>query len=207
MPAIKELVHETSTSTGTGNFTVTSVFGKQTFNQAFATGGSDTFDYYISNRSANEWEMGTGSLSDSTTLVRDTVIASSNADAAVSFGAGTKDITNFPQVAKIVQTDQTQTLTNKTFDANATGNSLSNVDLSEDVIGNLPVTNLNSGTSASSATFWRGDETWGSPADSGYVSKVGTPANDQLAVWTGDGTAEGDANLTWDGSKLSLRGS
>jgi len=47
---------------------------------------------------------------------------------------------------------------------------------------------------------------WQVPAGAGDVSKVGTPANSQVGVWTGDGTIEGAASLTYDGSNLQLTG-
>ncbi len=91
---VGNLVRETSVTTGTGNQTLVAVTGKRTFNTEFGTGGTDVFDYFISNPDAAEWERGTGHMSTSTVLVRDTVIESSNADAAVSFTAGTKAVTN-----------------------------------------------------------------------------------------------------------------
>ena len=93
MSAIDNLVRQQSTSTGTGNLTLTTVTGYNSFANAFGTGSAtDIFYYFIINLGAAEWEYGTGHMSNSTTLVRDTVLGSTNSNALVNLSAGQLEV-------------------------------------------------------------------------------------------------------------------
>ena len=86
-------VKDTTTTTGTGNLTLsgTAPTGFVNFNTAFGTNFG--FAYAIqTSGGGSQWEVGYGYLSASTTLVRDLVLASSNSGAAVDFSAGSKDV-------------------------------------------------------------------------------------------------------------------
>jgi hypothetical protein len=88
---LNDRVLETTITTGTGPLALDGApSGYQTFNEGVGT--SNTTFYAIFNTVAAEWELGLGTVSSSSVLTRTTVYSSSNADAAVNFSAGTKNV-------------------------------------------------------------------------------------------------------------------
>ena len=92
---LKDRVLESSTSSGTGSFTLS---GAQTGYQAFTVIGNGNTTYYtIQGKNSDgtltgEWEVGVGTWSTGGTLSRDTVLESSNSNAKVDFAIGLKDV-------------------------------------------------------------------------------------------------------------------
>jgi len=90
---LADRVKETSSTTGTGTFSLSgAASGFESF--VAGVGNGNTTYYAIINSSLNEWEVGLGTVTDGTpdTLTRTTILASSNSDSAVNFGSGTKDV-------------------------------------------------------------------------------------------------------------------
>jgi len=96
MPAKLTRVGQSSTSTGTGNFTLGAALTSlspaiRTFADVVGVNNAQFF-YSILHKTLNEYEDGIGYMSDSTTLVRHKIFRSSNSNAVVNFSAGDKDV-------------------------------------------------------------------------------------------------------------------
>jgi hypothetical protein len=88
---VADRVKETSTTEGTGAFTLA---GASTGFQSFAVIGNGNQTYYtIAEQGGSNWEVGIGTYNSSgTTLTRNVVLSSTNAGSLVAFGPGTKDV-------------------------------------------------------------------------------------------------------------------
>ena len=94
LPTPGDRAAETSTTTGTGTYTLAgAITGWRTL--VAACGDTAEVDYFVRDQAGGaNYEVGRGTITDagSDTLSRDTIYASSNADAAVNWSAGTREI-------------------------------------------------------------------------------------------------------------------
>lgn len=89
MHKVADRIYETSVTTGTGTYTLA---GAATGFQSFSTLGAGATTPYFATDDTN-WEVGIGTVATGpNTLARTVILASSNANAAVNWGVGTRKI-------------------------------------------------------------------------------------------------------------------
>jgi hypothetical protein len=150
---LNDRVSETTTTVGTGSFALGGALTDfQSFNAGIGVG--NTTYYSCVNPNSGQWEVGVGTLSGSTTLVRTTLIDSSTGS-FVSFSAGTKLIFCTYPASKSVNLDATGVLASYSQGAAAGSGTVLSQSMAQffsntNNYTQFSLQNLNAGTLASS---------------------------------------------------------
>ena len=138
---IKDRVKETTTTTGTGTYTLAgAVSGFETFTANLSN--SDT-TYYVCTDNT-DFEVGLGTFTSSgTTLAGTTILASSNSNNAVNWSSGTRSIFMTYPADKAVFEDASNNI-NGTFVGNITGNVTGNTSGTAATVTTAAQTNITS---------------------------------------------------------------
>lgn len=117
---LADRVFETTTTTGTGTVNLD---GAATGFQTFVAGVGDGNETYYVLEDGTDWEVGIGTVTSGSpnTLSRDTVLQSSNSDAAINWGSGTRNVFVSMPADKQPIVDKANTFSaDNTFSGNAT---------------------------------------------------------------------------------------
>jgi hypothetical protein len=185
---LKDRVKETTTTTGTGSFSLAgAVTGYDSFGQI---GSGNTTYYAVYLDGGSEWEVGIGTYTSPSTLSRDTILASSNSGSVVTFSAGQKTIWCDYPAGKAVYTDASGSISQPIVNISGITGAISTVDTI--AFDTTYATTLTAGQIG-----WNGNDTLGLGMIGGnvvqhigedtffYVKASATITKGQLCMFTG----------------------